>query len=381
MPAPVSTRFKQTILDSYKLVSKVEVIGPGGQILADSGALNVIGGRINVDASASFRRWISDLTLVDSSGLLVPTTAADIFSPVAGNELVLYVGAEVDGVPEYVKQGVFFLEGCRTEDSPGGLQITLSAYDRGRRYSRGKMIVPKRFLAVNATYIYAAITDLLDDVINPTYVLHDSPVYMVPDQVYDAGTDPWETARELAESMGYELWFDRDGNCRLTQVMDPNSPNLQQHWTYAEGPGSGLLRIIREQSNAEAYNGQIVYGENSSNSSPVRDIATDDDINSPTRWGGSYGKVPEFWQSDKIRTVQQAHAAAVGRLNQRKGLTEVVTFACVPNPAMEPGDVVELIRSKSKLNAGSYFVADRYQIPLGAADGEMVVTCRQRRLV
>lgn len=392
MPAAVSARFAQLVTGSYQVVSRVEVLGPSaaggiGPVLLDSAnpatPLVVSGGQIKVDGQASFRRYIANLVIVDPTGALVPTTAAGYFSPLANNELRLSVGIMVDGAPEYVPQGVFQLEGAKTADSDEGLTITVSAYDRARRYSRARRTSPKVFDVASNTLITDAITSLLTDAVPGTVVAHGPVPYLMPSQVLDTGGDPWAFARTLAASIGYELFFDRYGNCILAPVPDPNtagSPN----WVYAEGAGA-LLTVNRDQSNEAVFNGEIVTGENPSIGSPVRAIVWDSEPSSPTYYLGAYGQVPDLVQSDKVSTVDQAVAMATGLLNRNKQLTEKVTFSIVPNPAIDVLDAVQVIRVKSGFPSSgpgsNALVVDGFTIGLGATDGPMVCTARQRNVV
>lgn len=392
MAAPVSARFAQLVQgDSYQLVSRVEVLSPAGAVLLDSDnpatPLTVVGGSIDVDGSASLRRRIGDLAVADTTGALVPTTASAYFSPIANNQLRLSVGLLVDGAKEYVQQGVYHLEGAATEDRPEGLTITLSAYDLGRRYARAKRVTPKVFDASSSTTIVSAITQLLVDAVPGSVLYGENPGYLTPSQVIDTGADPWEAARALADSMGHELFVNRLGQLWLQRIPDPNDPNLTVNWTYQEGaPGvrTALLGVAREQSNEDVFNGIIVTGENPSNASPVRVVAWDTDPASPTYYLGPYGMVPDFWQSDKVRTVDQATAAAAGRLNRTKALTEQATFTVMPNPAMEPGDGTKVIRAKSGFPASGpgsgALIVDSFRLPLGAGGGAMRCRCRQRRV-
>jgi hypothetical protein len=384
MAAPVSARFAELVGgESVQLVSYLEIVDRFGSVIADSSTFNVVGGRVEVDASASFRRWLSGLRLADTTGELVPTTAADWFSPIANNEILVYSGIMVDGVAEYVLQGAFHLEGCETEDTPEGLTLTVGAYDRGRKYARAKRIIPKRFDQSAGLPVYTAISELLTDAYPGTLVYHDTPAALTAEQELTAGTDPWEAARSLAEDMGYELFFDRVGDCRLQKVPDP-AVTTSPHWEYREGANATLLAVSRQQSNAEVYNGWVITGENPALGSPVRAVVWDDDPASPTYWLGPYGKVPGFYQSDKVRTVAQAIDAGTGKLNKNRGVPESVQFTITPNPALEPRDFVKLVRARSKFpesGPGSEpLVVDSFSVPLTTADGAMTVRCRQRRL-
>lgn len=395
MAATISARFAAILAAgaSYQMVARLEVLNPAGAVILDSASstvLNVVGGSIDVDGSASFTRSVSDLMVVDPTNSLVPKSKLDYFSPAANNELRLSVGALVDGAPEYVPQGIFHLEAAKVEDSAEGLTVTLTAYDRARKYSRAALVTPRRFLASgDATWpggwpIYQAITSLLQGAFPSTTVVSDSPATLLPEQDVLNGDDPWEVSREWAESMGYLLYFDRAGQCQLRKVPDPSDPTLGINWAYAEGSG-GLLGVVRDQSNENVINGCAVTGVNPSNGSPVRsDMIWDTDPNSATYYLGPYGKVPSFIQSDKVRTVAQANDMARAEVNKNKGLVEAVEFTIVPNPAIDPLDTVKLTRVRSGFpatGAGSEAViVDSYTVNLSATGGAMTVQCRQRRL-
>lgn len=395
MAASISPRFAQILATgtSYQMVARLEVLNAAGSVILDSASstiLNVVNGAIVVDGQASFTRSITDLTVVDPTYSLVPRSKSDFFSPAANNELRVSIGGMIDGVPEYVPQGIFHLEGAKVEDSAGGLSIMLSAYDRARKYSRAKRVIPRKFLASgDSTWpggwpIYQAITALLQDALSGTTVLSDGPTALLPEQTVLNGEDPWETARKWADSMGYILFFDRAGDCRLQKVPNPNDPSLAVTWAYAEGAG-GLLGAVRDQSNEGVINGCAVTGMNPSNGAPVRsDMIWDTDPQSATYYLGPYGKVPEFIQSDKVRDVAAANAMATARVNQNKGLVEAVEFTVVPNPAIDPLDTVKLTRVRAGFPAtgpgSEAVIVDRYTTSLSATGGAMTVQCRQRRL-
>lgn len=395
MAAALSAKFAGILAAGagYQMVARLEVLNPAGAVILDSASstvLNVVGGSIDVSGTASFRRTISDLAVVDPTFSLVPRSKTDFFSPAANNELRISIGALIDGVPEYIPQGIFHLDGAKVEDSAAGLTITLTAYDRARKYSRSARVTPKRFLASgDPTWpggwpVYQAIISLLQDAYPGTLLISDSPTALLPEQTLMNGDDPWDACRSFAEAIGYEIFFDRYGDCRLQTVANPNDPNLAVSWAYAEG-GGGLIGVTRDQSNEGVFNGCAVTGMNPSNGSPVRsDMMWDTDPQSATYYLGPYGKVPQFIQSDKVRDLAAANAMATAKVNENKGLVEGVEFSIVPNPAIDPGDGVKLTRVRAGFPAAGpgseAVVVDSYRANLSATGGEMQVTCRQRRL-
>lgn len=390
---PTTALFQAAIKAGYQFSSLVEVYDSNNTLLKDSTTFNVVGGSITVDGSANFQRSVNDLTIVDNTGLLVPTAASDLFSVVSNNVLKLYTGmVRPDGVVERLPQGVFTLEGAAVHDSDGDLEIKVSAYDMARKISRNKFTKAYK-IARNTDYL-VAIQNLIANRISPqaiTFVVTGSPGYTTPYITIDPQTDPWDQAQKMAESCGYEIFFDVQARCILRPVPDPNDPNLVPVWTYQEGVDSTLLEINRASSNEEVFNYVIVSGENSLLGITVRGAAWDSDVTSPTYAGipegagsvvppGPYGLVVEFYADEKVRLSAQATASAQARINTRKGATEVVDFSIVPNPAHEVGDVVKVIRAKSKFDSTKSLILDKFNLGLSAADGAMKITCRQRRV-
>lgn len=391
----VSDYFKAHLRRGFQMASFVEVWGPTStEPIATSDDFTVTSGEITVDGSASIQRRLENLVIVDNTGDLVPDEAADLFSVVSNNELRVYTGMVIPelGHEELLLQGIFGLEGAVVDDADGGVTITLSAYDRARQIERAKTIVDQKLAASSPpgttaiTAAQALVTAARSGVQGwkPQYKVQgidpgtQSPYDKggIPELTLPEGTDPWAAARRIMEGIGWEMFFDWDGQVIMRPVLDPNSTALTPSWTYAEGPDAMLLGLVRGFSNEEAFNGQIVTGENTSNGFPARGQAWDEDPTSPT-WWVTYGRVPEFVTLETVRTDAQATEAAKARLNQRKGANEQMQFAIVPNHAHEYGDVATVTRAKSKVDRT--YLIDGFGISLGAAGGAMNITTRQRK--
>jgi hypothetical protein len=76
---------------------------------------------------------------------------------------------------------------------------------------------------------------------------------------------------------------------------------------------------------------------------PIYGLATYDEPTSPIRWGGPFGRVVLIAESTTVTTQAQADAVARSLLNLRLALTRTLTIDAVPNPALEPEDVVAIV--------------------------------------
>jgi hypothetical protein len=117
----------------------------------------------------------------------------------------------------------------------------------------------------------------------------------------------------------------------------------------------------------------VATGEGADTATPVRAVATDDGINSPTRWGGPFGRVPRFYSSPTITSESQAATAARSILAKESGLPYSVEFGTIANPALEPYDP---IRARYPGRTERH-VIDRLTVPLTAA-GAMSGATRQQ---
>jgi hypothetical protein len=97
-------------------------------------------------------------------------------------------------------------------------------------------------------------------------------------------------------------------------------------------------------SNESVYNAVVALG-GSSNSDipPVSAVAIDDNPASPTRWGGPLGKKPKILEQDELLgTVELCQAKADLLLQYYVAESRTLDMTALPNPALEPGDVVAI---------------------------------------
>jgi hypothetical protein len=283
---------------------------------------------------------------------------------------------------ELIPQGVFDIFDANVEDTRDSITVDLKLFDFSRKIERARLL---RNHTVDAgTNFATAIRDVIDQgVPGLTYRFPEVP-FLTPRLVFGAsgdqeGGDRWKYGREMAESIGYELFMDRQGVVRLQALpAERNQPIVAD---YTEGKESTFMYVTRSLSKESTYNHVVAVGESTSSEEPVRGFALDNDPNSPTYIGdpygsGPYGAVPFFLRSKFIRTEEQAHQAAEAKLKQLQGTTEQMRLISIVNPAHDPGDRVRVVRERSKLDCR--FVMDSFNVPLDYS-GPMNITMRETR--
>lgn len=255
----------------------------------------------------------------------------------------------------------------------GALSIQISGVDQSRQVSRNTW-QDVYYIPANTNYA-VAIQEIVDNRLPGLQYNFQSTPFVTPKIVLGTqlGNDPWQDAQDLATAIGFELFFDAAGICTLREVPDPAT--TQSVWTFTDGANPTIAQLDRTLTDQTTYNYVICYGESVDNTEPVQAVAFDDDPNSPTYYLGPYGIVSTTFQSAMITTTAQAQAAANALLLAVKGASENVALTVVPNPALEPGDVVTVEVSDAKIT-GTFLVND-IQTPLSAGEGQTLTVYRQ----
>lgn len=326
--------------------------------------LDVTEGTVTLDGNAA-NRGRCDLTVMDDGSLgLIPKLATDALTPY-GNEVRVERGIRYpEGTTELVSLGVFRIQSVDVADTGAGLQIQITGLDRSAR------VVDARFesaFSIAGTNPALAIETYLLDV-NPATTFGEwiDVGGSLTLRVGEEGGDRWAFLQTIATDYGLELFFDGDGDAVLrpiTTTSDDPTASL------VEGEGGLLLEASRSWVREGTYNRVIATGEAPADgvTPAARGVATDSNGASPTYYYGPFGKVPRFY-TGIFENDAQAATAAAGILIGELGTTQTVSFGSVVNPALEPGDVVQITRARTGID--ELHIVDSVTIPLGA-DAEM----------
>jgi hypothetical protein len=364
-----------------------------GEVLAWQ--FGIVGGSVTVDRTAAVRRScrfqaapygaagvITDTTVLEQlSESLIPQDGKDTFAPY-GNKVRLWYGIAIPGfVNSFLgsniatwELGVFRLSNVDVADD-GTPTLSITAYDDSRTISRNKLTAP--WIVGAGTNYGDAIIALCQDRLPGLQARPHEVTDVTPNMVVDPESDPWKTVSDWAAACGFEVYIDRSGFLVISEEPDPvNDPVV---WTYKDGSEDSnavLLSVNRSMSDEPGYNGIILTSESNTLAIPIRVEVWDDDPDSPTFARGQYGKVPKFVSNPYVTDPTQGGKAAYAELLKTIGGTEELSFAIIPNPAHEPGDIVRVIRPLSRTDMTS--IIDSLTIPLAVTE-PMSIQTRERR--
>ncbi len=363
---PISDRFATALRTSYVAATTVQVWFDGNYVQT----LPVKDGSVSIDRTAAVRRQCQ-VSIGDPS--FVPLYANSALAPY-GAELKLFTGIKfLDGSDEQIPLGVFRIQDVEWDEATGSVPV-VKAFDRSRAVADAKFLMPadRSGRTAKAT-ITAMVQDVVacDVLIDPT--LRD---YTLPGgTVFDS--ERWDAVQSIANGMGAEAYFDVYGNCVVARIpeLSQSTPQSAAVWTVDHGDAGVLVSAQRAVSRTGVYNAVAAQGVASNcEGAPPIGFAADTDSRSPTYWGpasalpyGPYAKTP-FGQSvyrytnNLLTTVQHCETAARGQLANFLGLARSLSFACVPNPALDGGDIilVKYLSGQSELH-----LIDKLDVPLG----------------
>jgi hypothetical protein len=319
-------------------------------------AADVVDGEVVADATAAVRRSFN-ATIVDRDRLITPTRPSDELLPY-GTEVTLRWGMVIPGgATEWVSLGVFRLTSVRAEDNAnGGRVVVLEGFDRSHAVTR-PFVAP---YAPSAGGNYAqAIAEVISARYAPATFNFATTTFLAPPLTIGTDTDPWQFCLDAAASIGLDLFVDRAG---VFTLRPPPSRRDALAWTFIEGQGGITLDVARTWTEENTFNGVIVTSSNSGSAGVVRAEAWDEDPASPTYRYGRFGENPKPIASPYVTNDAQGQALAELELRRLLRRADSLEFTCVPNPALDPDDLVRVMRNSLTLD--ERYLLERLTFPL-----------------
>ncbi|MFW6091369.1 MAG: DUF5047 domain-containing protein [Actinomycetota bacterium] len=332
-------------------------------------------GEVGFDGTAKVRGTLS-LTTPGRDGqdgpMLWPKGQTRLLSPLHGHEVFVRRGVDLGGAGTlWSPLGYYRIHGAGQDEAPDGL-ISLECSDRMRAIVKGRLTQPRAYSS--GTTVGDVVEDLVLDIYpDATIVWDDDSDEAALGRQLVAERERYDALKNVVDSLGKIAYWDDEGQLRIEDAPDEDDPV----WTVTHGEDGVLLDTARTMSDEGVYNGVVAEGEGGDTEDPVRAVAVDDNPHSPTRWGGSFGKVPRFFSSQYITTESQAQNAARQILRRSLGAPYSLSFGAVPNPALRPYDPV---RVRFVTGASETHIAEKLTIPL-SAETEMTAETREKAVI
>lgn len=336
------------------------------------------GGTVTDTIKAGVRR-VANLELPPTPGLY------DLLAP-EGTQLrvtahVRYTSRDVLDLP----MGVFVIDSEKLSEGGGGISVT--APDKWSRIQKARFLQPQA--STVGTSVVDQITRLIRGALGSGEVVNNYAT-----STATVGTLVWEKDRDkaimdLAKSASVWVYFDRDG---VATIADLPTAGASADWL-ADASASGVLTSLdRERSRDNTYN--VVVVESSATDGPYwpTQFVWDYDPTSPTYAGvdpvsspdtaGPFGIVPYFYSTPLPLDQNAARRAGWTILARVSGLASQVSLGQVPNPAVDSGDVIDVLPPRERYDQPRVLerhVVDTVTHPL-TVDGEQHIDARSTRI-
>ncbi len=337
-------------------------------------------GSITVDRNSSTRRSGTitiEVTPTVPPPVLMPVSPQSLLAPF-GNEVFIEVGIASSNTPagtvavsQWVPLGLFAIVTAESADTTVDLVVTLNLKDRSNTISIRKFKQPYNFPAGSGNFV-DEIMLLLNQVWNQTAGVAPLQFNITPTDAtvpvasYNQGADPWQAATDMANVVGYELFFDVNGVVTGRPIpnplLQPVTWNFTDDQTTIEGlggpPGPGLLTspyttptdVTVSFTQEGVVNDIVIQGTGTANAaSPILAEAADNNPASPTYIGGGLGDIPNFVSSSLI-TDAGAQSMANNDLQQALSSSWTITLQVPQLPILDIDDVVQVTRPRVGLN-------------------------------
>lgn len=325
----VSARFLQRLAEDHIVATRVQLFLTDARVID----LEHTGGSVTVDRSQSIRRTC---TVTGCDVTLIPRTPTDELATY-GARLRIARGVEYgDGTSELVPLGVFRLDAVEGDLGQG--PVTLQGKDLAAVITDDKFTEP--WTATGT--VVSAVTALVTRSISDAAVITDIVDAAIGRRTFDVEGDPWAAVQEIAAVAGAFVYASADGVFVIATL--PDLLTADPVWAVEATEGGVYVSGTRAMTSDNVFNGVLARGENTAdNVAPVSYLATDIDPNSPTYWGGPFGRRPTFYSSATLITLAACTQAANMRLAAAKAPNAAGNFSSLPNPALEVGDVLRVL--------------------------------------
>lgn len=316
------------------------------------GDLPIVSGSVRADRGSSVRRTLD----MEVDPRLAPSEVTSKLTPY-GSRVKAYRGIRMPDNTVY-EFGVF--EGRVESVEFGQSSVSIRGSDRGAD------IVDARFEIPYSSTLNIKVTDQMTAIIVdaiPGAIVNVDPA--CPTGIITTPAT-WDRERaealdNLAQTIACDWWARPDGTIRIGPTP-ANVTTTDPEWIVDSGDLGVVITRTTSLDRASVYNAMVVNGEPPDGGVPAYGVARDTDPNSPTFYGGPFGKVPKFFSSQFLTTDAQAQAVANGMLVDGLSGNQSVNVDCIPNPDLMVGSVVLVSTGDGDFD-GLYYI-NSFSLPL-----------------
>lgn len=194
-----------------------------------------------------------------------------------------------------------------------------------------------------------------------------TPQFITKDLSFSVGADRWGSIKEVANTHGYDVFFDHDGILQLESFTDPATALPQ--FTFQTGQFSNIAAVRREIADKFIRNHQVVTGEDI-DGNPVWGEAFNTTPDSPTRIG-RLGFRTETESSSWITTHEQALELANHKLAYSSLESYETTLDTVLIPWLDVNVTAEFADPAIIAGDPTRYLLNRITIPLDLKPAEV----------
>lgn len=330
----------------------------------------LVDGSISVDSTRDERRTL-DCVLDNADGALRhdPYNGLWFDKVIKVWRGVKYWGFDpISGLPiqkTYEAQlGEFLIDRVDADNFPNLIKITARDYTKKMLTSKitASMQFPAKTAVEEIIKALAANAGITKFLLPTTGKVVDSTT------VFEKGTERWKVCKELADTAGFDLYFDATGYLVMREFLDPTTSPVA--YTFQTGSTTGnLIKWTKSSNDSRVYNHIIVTGDEQTDpqldgsTSIVFAEAKNTSNDSPTRIS-RLGDRTYFYSSPFFTTKAQAQAVANSWLSL-KALEEFnMNFDALVVPWLEAGSIVEILDPDRTDYEPTRFLLDSFNIPL-----------------
>lgn len=177
-----------------------------------------------------------------------------------------------------------------------------------------------------------------------------------------SGNDPWADCVSLAQSVGCELFFDRQGIVVMRTVPDASTVPVTSR--FVDGQNGTLVdQVVRELDETTMVNQVIMIGTGATVTNQDGSVSPGAPVTATASYmdpvlgiNGVFGARTSFVTNSAISDVGTCQIAANSALSLGLASLDDTSFEAVPNPTIEVGDADRLIEPAVQAD-GTYIVS------------------------